>query len=312
MVGGMAMSGGWTMSMAWMRMPGQSWLGAAASFMGMWLVMMVAMMLPSLTGMLVSYRRALRHQGTAQLRGATVLAGAGYFLVWMLVGTAVYPVGIALAAAEMQSEGLSRLVPLATGAVLLIPGCVQLSGWKARQLALCRDSPQCVAAQSADARSGWAHGLHLGVSCAEAAQHGLQLGGQLIVACAQLHHGRRDGGLRCGASPAAGGVQLALCLGQGTAGAGQVLGQQADLLAVEPGVHTLDQPLAGAVLGNIIFLLADRLAQLDRALLQPVPRPRHGTEFRGQLGPHVGVHCVIFRGRGQNRVLGGERYLQNV
>ena len=28
----MPMPGGWTMSMAWMRMPGQTWLGAAASF----------------------------------------------------------------------------------------------------------------------------------------------------------------------------------------------------------------------------------------------------------------------------------------
>ena len=47
-MGGMLMPGGWTMSMAWMRMPGQTWLGAAASFIGMWVVMMVAMMLPSL------------------------------------------------------------------------------------------------------------------------------------------------------------------------------------------------------------------------------------------------------------------------
>jgi predicted metal-binding membrane protein len=31
--------------MAWMRMPGQTWLGAAASFLGMWVVMIVAMML---------------------------------------------------------------------------------------------------------------------------------------------------------------------------------------------------------------------------------------------------------------------------
>ena len=165
MAGGMAMPGGWTMSMAWMRMPTQTWLGATASFMGMWLVMMVAMMLPSLTGMLMSYRRALRHVGTAQLRRATVRAGAGYFLVWMLVGAAVYPLGIVLAAAAMRSEGLSHLVPLATGAVLLIAGCVQLSGWKARQLALCRDSPECVAAPAAGARSGWMHGLHLGVHC---------------------------------------------------------------------------------------------------------------------------------------------------
>src|SRR5690349_18834139 len=44
----MPMPGGWTMSMAWMRMPGQTWLDAAASFLGMWLVMMIAMMLPSL------------------------------------------------------------------------------------------------------------------------------------------------------------------------------------------------------------------------------------------------------------------------
>jgi hypothetical protein len=34
--------------MAWMRMPGQTWPGAAASFLGMWVVMMVAMMLPYL------------------------------------------------------------------------------------------------------------------------------------------------------------------------------------------------------------------------------------------------------------------------
>src|SRR6266404_10001574 len=59
-MGEMPMPGGWTMSMAWMRMPGQTWLGAAASFLGMWVVMMVAMMLPSLVPMLWRYRRAAR------------------------------------------------------------------------------------------------------------------------------------------------------------------------------------------------------------------------------------------------------------
>ena len=56
-MGEMPMPGGWTMSMAWMRMPGQTWPGAAASFLGMWVVMMVAMMLPSLVPMLWRYRR---------------------------------------------------------------------------------------------------------------------------------------------------------------------------------------------------------------------------------------------------------------
>ena len=51
-MGGMPMPGGWTMSMAWMRMPGQTWSGAAVSFLGMEVVMMIAMMLPSLVPML--------------------------------------------------------------------------------------------------------------------------------------------------------------------------------------------------------------------------------------------------------------------
>ena len=46
-MGEMAMPGDWTMSMVWMRMPGQTWPGAAASFLGMWIVMMAAMMLPA-------------------------------------------------------------------------------------------------------------------------------------------------------------------------------------------------------------------------------------------------------------------------
>ena len=53
------MPGGWTMSMAWMRMPGQTWPAAAAAFLGMWVVMMVAMMLPSLVLMLRRYRQAV-------------------------------------------------------------------------------------------------------------------------------------------------------------------------------------------------------------------------------------------------------------
>ncbi len=79
-MGGMPMPGGWTMSMAWMRMPGQTWPGAAASFLGMWVVMMVAMMLPSLVPMLWRYRQAVGRTGEARLGRLTALVGAGYFL----------------------------------------------------------------------------------------------------------------------------------------------------------------------------------------------------------------------------------------
>src|SRR5213592_3426199 len=62
-MGEMPMPGGWTMSMAWMRMPGQTCPGAAASFLGMWVVMMVATMLPSLVPMLWRYRQAVGRTG---------------------------------------------------------------------------------------------------------------------------------------------------------------------------------------------------------------------------------------------------------
>ena len=77
---GMPMPGGWTMSMAWMRMPGQSWAAAAASFLGMWVVMMVAMMLPSLVPMLWRYREAVARTGETRLGRLTALVGVGYFL----------------------------------------------------------------------------------------------------------------------------------------------------------------------------------------------------------------------------------------
>src|SRR5262249_38720011 len=89
-VGGMPMPGGWTMSMAWMRMPGQTWPGAAAAFLAMWVVMMVAMMMPSLVPMLDRYRRAVGRAGEGRFGRLTTLAGAGYFLVWTVFGAAVF------------------------------------------------------------------------------------------------------------------------------------------------------------------------------------------------------------------------------
>src|SRR5215813_13409329 len=87
-MGEMPMPGGWTMSMAWMRMPGQTWPVTAASFLGMWIVMMVAMMLPSLVPMLRRYRQAVGRTGATRLGRQTALVGLGYFFVWTLFGLA--------------------------------------------------------------------------------------------------------------------------------------------------------------------------------------------------------------------------------
>src|SRR3954465_4273436 len=127
----MPMAGGWTMSMAWMRMPGQTWPGAAVSFLGMWVAMMVAMMLPSLVPMLWRYRRALGSAGEARVGRLTALVGIGYVFVWTAFGVAAFPVGVALAAIEMQRPALARGVPIGVGVVVLIAGCLQLTAWKA-------------------------------------------------------------------------------------------------------------------------------------------------------------------------------------
>jgi predicted metal-binding membrane protein len=164
-MGSMPMPGGWTMSMAWMRMPGQTWPGAAASFLGMWVVMMMAMMLPSLVPMLWRYRQAVGRAGGARLGWLTALAGAGYFVVWTLFGIAAFVLGTALAAAAMQLPTLARAVPTAVGIVVLIAGLLQFTTWKARHLACCRQASWRGLALPTDAGAAWRHGLRLGLHC---------------------------------------------------------------------------------------------------------------------------------------------------
>jgi predicted metal-binding membrane protein len=163
MADGMSMPGGWTMSMAWMKMPDQAWAGAAAAFTGVWLLMTIAMMLPSLVAMLVPWRRAARASGVARLGGPTLVASAGYFLVWSVAGVAIYPLGIWSAMAAMQWPAVARLVPLATGLAVLAGAVVQLTPWKARQLSCCRIAPAAVSRLPGP--GAWRHGLRLGVRC---------------------------------------------------------------------------------------------------------------------------------------------------
>ena len=98
-MGETAMPGGWTLSMAWMPMCGQTWMAAAASFIGMWTVMMVAMMLPSLAPLLWRHRPM-----------AAVAAGAGYFFVWTALGAIIFALGAAFAEAAMRVPSLARVV----------------------------------------------------------------------------------------------------------------------------------------------------------------------------------------------------------
>jgi len=164
-MGEMPMAGDWTMSMVWMRMPGQTWPGATASFLGMWVVMMLAMMLPVLVPMLRRYRLAVAGSGATRLGLLTALVGLGYFVVWAMLGMAAFPLGVALAAIEMEQPMLARAVPIVAGVVVLMAGVLQFTAWKARYLACCREAPGHGRSLSADAASAWRHGLRLGLHC---------------------------------------------------------------------------------------------------------------------------------------------------
>lgn len=138
-------------AMVWQLMPGEGWAGAAASFTAMWTVMMVPMMLPSLAPALWRDRQALARGAATHWAAPVAVAAAGYFFVWALLGLAVYPLGVLF----LQSG--SRVT---TGVTLVAAGLVQVSGWKQRRLACCRE------AAHGKPVPAWLHGMHLGMECA--------------------------------------------------------------------------------------------------------------------------------------------------
>jgi predicted metal-binding membrane protein len=128
-----------------------TWSAAPAAFVGMWVAMMVPMMLPSLIPMLCRYRRAAA--ATLPRPGlATALVGVGYFFLWTLLGAAAYPLSVAL----------TPLSPAAAGVIAVIAGAWQLTPWKARHLACCRQATPRVATIHA----AWRYGMSLGLDCA--------------------------------------------------------------------------------------------------------------------------------------------------
>lgn len=158
---GMPMPGGWTMSMTWM--PAQNGPRAMLSFLGMWMTMMVAMMLPSLVPMLWRTRQALGQKDAQHLDELTALVGTGYFLAWAAFGIAAYPIGVELAALTMQYPALAQAVPAIIGAVILFTGVFQFTAFKSRHLACCRTALPRI--PLIGAFGALRHGFNLGLHC---------------------------------------------------------------------------------------------------------------------------------------------------
>ncbi|RQU50419.1 DUF2182 domain-containing protein [Burkholderia cenocepacia] len=165
-MGGEPMPGGWMASAAWLRPCGQGAGRAFAAFAGMWGAMTVTMMLPVLAPLLWHYRQRIGPHAAARSAWLVVVAGAGYFSVWIALGALVFPAGAALTTAAARLPTLARAMPFAAGAVVLAAGALQFSGWKARRLACCRHAaahgghvPRVAAV------TAWRYGLRAAIRC---------------------------------------------------------------------------------------------------------------------------------------------------
>lgn len=147
-----------------MPMTGQSWLNSASSFLGMWDVMMAAMMLPSLLPILWRMRKAARDTGETRRDDLIALVACGYFVVWTMFGTVLYLLGIAFGAVAMQLPVLRRAAPILIAGLAMLVALHQLSPSKADHLACFRAASL---ARGSPARAGAAFllGAQLGIQC---------------------------------------------------------------------------------------------------------------------------------------------------
>ncbi|MBN3856199.1 DUF2182 domain-containing protein [Paraburkholderia sp. Ac-20340] len=158
---GTPMPGGWTLSAAWLPLCGRTWLQTAASFISMWATMMPAMMLPALAPMLWHERESPDIQS-----GLLIISGAaGYFSVWLLAGSVLFPLGAALASLAVHLPALARAAPLAAGVVVLIAGVLQCTSWKTRRLACCHSLRACHHASPANVVDAMREGTRLALRC---------------------------------------------------------------------------------------------------------------------------------------------------
>jgi predicted metal-binding membrane protein len=122
-------------------MGGGTELGALGFYVGVWVVMMAAMMFPSVWPMIVAYHaigRRRRELGkTAPAAGSAVFLG-GYLIAWTAFGLAAYGVIQAGRALEIDALSWDRGGPYLAGGVILAAALYQLTPAKDVCLRKCR------------------------------------------------------------------------------------------------------------------------------------------------------------------------------
>ncbi len=131
-------------------------LGTLGFFITAWVVMMAAMMFPSIAPMVVMYRRiqeGRREKGQAQV-GATALFVAGYLVSWTLAGLVGYAIFDLTRSLHIDALSWDRGGPYLAGAVIVAAGLYQLTPLKDACLTKCRSPMMFLMTRWKPGRSG--------------------------------------------------------------------------------------------------------------------------------------------------------------
>jgi predicted metal-binding membrane protein len=112
-------------------------LGGPGWFAVVWMPMMAAMMLPSLSPMAVASSRA---EGRGQSFARVVLFAFGYLLTWAAFGVLAYVVVEGARSLDLAFAAWHRAGRYVAGGVILFAASYELTAAKARCLRHCRDS----------------------------------------------------------------------------------------------------------------------------------------------------------------------------
>ena len=129
-------AGAWALtdgSMAGMDAGPGTDLGGLGWFVGVWVVMMAAMMFPSISPMVVMYARiqeGKRERGQTAAAGATAIFVAGYLVSWSLAGLLGYAIFAAVDSLDIGFLAWDEGGPYVAGGVIVGAAIYQLTPLK--------------------------------------------------------------------------------------------------------------------------------------------------------------------------------------
>jgi len=139
----------------------------AALIFAMWVVMMIAMMLPSAAPIALLYQRVASSDArTTRAAFRVYIFTFGYLAVWCVFSLAATGMQWALSTSDLLSPMMRMRSTASAATMLIIAGAWQWSPLKQRCLRRCRAPAEFIAREWRAGNAGaWRMGLHLGAYC---------------------------------------------------------------------------------------------------------------------------------------------------